>query len=102
VEALERPDPPLVLDVRQPSEWATGTIEGAVLRFVADLGDPRSWLGATERPVWTICQSGYRAAAAASLLAAAGYDVTAVDGGGVDDVLAARARRPRTAGNPGA
>jgi hydroxyacylglutathione hydrolase len=88
VAALGRGDPPLVLDVRQPAEWATGTIPGSVTRFVADLADPRDWLGDPARPVWTVCQSGYRAAIAASLLAASGYDVTAMDGGGVDDVLA--------------
>ena len=79
---------PVVLDVRQPAEWATGTIPGSVLRFVADLADPRAWLPA-DRVVWTICASGYRAAMAASLLAAEGYRVVAV-GGGVEDVLAER------------
>ena len=86
-------DDPLVLDVRQPTEWEGGVIPGAILRFVADIGDPRTWLGSPVRPVWTVCQSGYRSAIAASLLAASGYDVIAVDGGGVEDVLAARARR---------
>jgi hydroxyacylglutathione hydrolase len=93
VEALGHPEPPIVIDVRQPTEWATGTIDGSVLRFVADVGDPRDWLGDTGRPVWTVCQSGYRAAIAASLLAASGYDVVAVDGGGVGEVLAALAGR---------
>jgi rhodanese-related sulfurtransferase len=59
-----------------------------VLRFVADIGNPRTWLGTLGRPVWTVCQSGYRSAIAASILGASGYDVIAVDGGGVEDVLA--------------
>ncbi len=101
VDALEGPDPPLVLDLRQPAEWAAGTIDGSILRFVADLGDPRSWLGAPGRPVWTICQSGYRAATAASLLGVSGLDVTAVDGGGVEEVLAAIAWRQARSGRAG-
>ncbi len=79
---------PVVLDVRQPDEWATGTIPGSVLRFVADLANPRAWLPAG-REVWTICAGGYRAAMAASILAAEGYPVVAVDRG-VEDVLAGR------------
>lgn len=79
---------PLVLDVRQPDEWATGTIPASVLRFVADLANPRAWLPAG-REVWTICAGGYRAAMAASLLAADGYRVVAVDRG-VEDFLAGR------------
>lgn len=35
----------------------------------------------------TVCRSGHRAAMAASSLAGAGDVVTAVDGGGVEDVL---------------
>ncbi len=85
-EALASSTPPLVLDVRQPAEWREGVIPGSRQRFVADLADPATWLPA-ERPVWVICQGGYRAAMAASLLAAAGHDVIAVDGGGVPDVL---------------
>jgi hydroxyacylglutathione hydrolase len=81
-------DHPVVLDVRQPAEWAEGTIPGSVLRFVADLGNPRAWLPA-DREVWTICAGGYRAAIAASLLAAEGYRVVAVNDG-VADVRAGR------------
>ncbi len=84
--ALEEARPPLVLDVRQPAEWEDGVIPGSVLRFVADLGEPATWLPA-DRPVWVICRSGHRAAIGASILAAAGFDATMVDGGGVADVL---------------
>lgn len=83
---LAAPGPPLVLDVRQPAEWENGVIPGSVLRFVADLADPVDWLP-EDRAIWTICRSGHRAAMAASILADAGSVVTAVDGGGVEDVL---------------
>jgi len=85
-EALRGEAPPLVLDVRQPAEWEDGVIPGSIQRFVADLGDVAEWLP-TDRPVWTVCQGGYRSAMAASILAAEGYDVTSVDGGGVAEVL---------------
>jgi len=84
--------PPLVLDVRQPAEWEDGVIPGSVLRFVADLGDPATWLPA-DRPIWVICRSGHRAAIGASILAAAGFEATTVDAGGVADVLR---RKPAT------
>jgi hydroxyacylglutathione hydrolase len=87
--ALAGPTPPLVLDVRQPAEWREGVIAGSVQRFVADLAEPAAWLPA-ERPAWVICRSGHRASIGASLLAAAGIAVVAVDGGGVPDVLRGR------------
>ena len=83
---LDGTRPPLVLDVRQPAEWDDGVIPGSVLRFVADLGDPATWLPAG-RPVWVICRSGHRAAIGASILAAAGFDAMMVDAGGVEDAL---------------
>lgn len=85
-DALVAPGPPLVLDVRQPAEWENGVIPGSVLRFVADFADAVAWLP-RDRAIWTICRSGHRAAMAASILAGAGYVVTAVDGGGVEDML---------------
>src|SRR5690606_6352986 len=65
----------VVLDVRRPEEFAAGHIEGAV-------NVPLHRLRSAELPpgeVWVHCQSGYRASVAASLLAAAGRDVVAID-----------------------
>jgi len=84
--ALSTSEPPRVLDVRQPDEWRDGTIPGSVTRFVADLADPDLWLP-DSGPIWIVCASGFRASIAASVLAAAGREVVAVDGGGVPDVL---------------
>ena len=84
--ALSTSEPPRVLDVRQPDEWRGGTIPGSIARFVADLADPELWLP-DGGPTWVVCASGFRASIAASLLAAAGREVVAVDGGGVADVL---------------
>jgi hydroxyacylglutathione hydrolase len=71
----------LVLDVRNDSEFAHGSISGA--RHIA-LGELAGRLGELERgrPVVTVCESGYRAGAAASLLQAAGLEgVSTMTGG---------------------
>jgi hydroxyacylglutathione hydrolase len=80
-ERLQSGDDGLVLDVRQPKEWNSGHIAGAVHITGAELPKridevPR------DRPVATICGSGYRSSVAASLLQSAGFDdVTNVLGG---------------------
>lgn len=69
-----------VLDVRDDQEWASGHIPGAQHIHVGDL--PRH-LNALplDVPVATICASGHRAEIAASLVAATGRPVIAVQGG---------------------
>ena len=73
----DRADDIVVLDVRRDLEWAEGHVSGAVHIPLHDL------LGRIheipEGQVWVHCQSGYRAAIAASLLSARGRDVVAVD-----------------------
>lgn len=75
-----------VVDVREKDERDGGYIPGSrniPYRLIRKLG-----CGALEkeRPVVTVCESGPRAAIAASLLAREGFDVRAVAGGGVGDV----------------
>jgi hydroxyacylglutathione hydrolase len=69
--------PAVVMDVRDDEEWAAGHIEGArhlalpdVSAHLADIPDG---------PVWVHCAAGYRAAAAASLLARAGREAIHID-----------------------
>jgi hydroxyacylglutathione hydrolase len=69
--------PLMVLDVRRRSEWETGHIDGALHiplhELPARLGEiPRG-------EIWVHCQAGYRAAIAASMLAARGRRVIAID-----------------------
>jgi rhodanese-related sulfurtransferase len=77
-----------LIDVREKNERDTGYIAGSrniPYRLLA-LGEgdlPR------DRPVVTICEAGPRAAIAASILAAHGFDARAVVDGGVDDWQAA-------------
>jgi len=73
-----------LIDVREKDERDAGYIASSrniPYRMLA-LGEddlPR------DRPLVTICESGPRAASAASVLAARGFDARAVANGGVDD-----------------
>lgn len=73
-------DPPAVLDVRRDEEWRTGHIPDARHIHVADLPERVDELP-RDRPMAVICASGYRASTAASILAATGRMVIAVQGG---------------------
>lgn len=73
-------DSPAILDVRRDDEWHEGHIPGAQHIHVADL--PRRVAEVPDgRTVAVVCASGYRASTGASILAAAGRDVLAVQGG---------------------
>jgi glyoxylase-like metal-dependent hydrolase (beta-lactamase superfamily II)/rhodanese-related sulfurtransferase len=81
---LESPDLQLV-DVRETTERDSGYIPGSQnvpYRLLRKLG-----CGALDRsrPVVTVCESGPRAAIAASLLQREGFDVRAVADGGIAD-----------------
>lgn len=81
VEDLSRlPTGTTIVDVREPIEWATGHVPGALLIRLADL---RASLDAVPRggPVVAICEAGVRSCVAASILAGAGYDVSHVPAG---------------------
>jgi hydroxyacylglutathione hydrolase len=79
--AATRGEAPLVIDVRTGHEWNTGHIEGAMHIALGELAK-RSAEIPRERGVATICESGYRSALAASVLARAGVDrVSNITGG---------------------
>ncbi|MFR9777605.1 MBL fold metallo-hydrolase [Micromonospora sp. MS34] len=71
------PAPDVVLDVRMTNEWRAGHVEGAVHIPLPDL--PRRLADVPAGAVWVHCGSGYRATAAASLLANAGREVVVID-----------------------
>lgn len=71
----------LLLDVRNPPEWATGQIAGVISLSKPDLEDTLGQSGAvplaglpTDRDIVVICQSGMRSNAAIKAMVAAGYD----------------------------
>ena len=69
---------PVVLDVRRQLEWAEEHIAGAAHIPLHELPG-RAFAEVPAGEVWVHCQSGYRALAAASLLAAQGRQVISVD-----------------------
>jgi glyoxylase-like metal-dependent hydrolase (beta-lactamase superfamily II) len=79
--------PVQVLDVRQPLEWATGSVPGSLQVHLGDLPARLDRIP-RDREVWTACASGHRASIAASLLDRAGVPVRLVARGGVPEWLA--------------
>jgi len=80
----EAGDPAVLLDVRQPNEWATGVVPGSETIFVADLPKRLDELP-DNRPVTVFCRTGHRASMAASILEGAGATVQLVAEGGAKD-----------------
>ncbi|SFF84157.1 MBL fold metallo-hydrolase [Blastococcus tunisiensis] len=80
-EALERPVPPTVVDVRNTGELITGSIPGAVNIPLAQLPKRLAEIP-RDRPVVVHCAGGYRSSVAASVLRKAGWtDVSDLLGG---------------------
>jgi len=74
-------DVPLVIDVRQAAEFEGGHLPGALSIGAGELPERLDELP-RDRPIATICASGYRSSVAASLLRAAGFQrVSWVPGG---------------------
>ncbi|MBX6381780.1 MAG: MBL fold metallo-hydrolase [Microbispora sp.] len=74
--AVRRRRPIVVLDVRRAAEWRESHVPGAVHIPLHEL--PARLDEVPDGQVWAHCATGYRAAIAASILAAAGRDVVAV------------------------
>jgi hydroxyacylglutathione hydrolase len=80
-ERLEKNPDLLVLDVRQPAEWKEGHIQGALHITGAELPFKMDDIP-KDRPIASICGSGYRSSVSASLLMKDGHrQVTNVLGG---------------------
>jgi rhodanese-related sulfurtransferase len=70
-----------LLDVREPSEWEAGHIDGAVLIPLGQLAARMSEVP-SDKTVLVICHSGNRSAQARDQLRNAGYtQVTSINGG---------------------
>ena len=65
-------DAPLVIDVRQLTEYASGHVPGAVHLAAGDLPQRLADLP-RDRPIAMVCASGYRSSVAASLVRGAGF-----------------------------
>lgn len=77
----ERFDEVQIVDVREPSEWEAGRIEGSVLIPLNQLMAGRAEGLASERPVVLVCRSGSRSEVGALLLRARGYEAHNLQGG---------------------
>lgn len=77
---LAAPEAPLVIDVREPQEYAQGHIQHARLMPLSQL---RSRVGELpkDRPIVCVCLSGSRSAAATRQLRALGYSARNLTGG---------------------
>lgn len=73
----------VILDVRQPREWAGGHISGAMFITGAELPERLTEVP-KNRPVAVICGSGYRSTVAASLLKNQDYRRIATVMGGMN------------------
>jgi len=81
VEMLENPDLILV-DVRQPDEYAQGHVEGAINIPIRELADNLGALSDLDAPIVTICGSAWRSPIAMASLQIMGYDnVRSMSGG---------------------
>jgi glyoxylase-like metal-dependent hydrolase (beta-lactamase superfamily II)/rhodanese-related sulfurtransferase len=76
-------DDSILLDVRQPIEWADGVVPGSERIFVADLPQHLGDLS-QGAPVAVYCRTGHRASMAASILESAGHQVRLVTKGGAN------------------
>lgn len=72
----------LLIDVREPAEYARGHVEGALNMPTDQLAASLGRLDRT-RPLFVYCASGGRASMACKLLRAQGFDCTSI--GGVRD-----------------
>ncbi|MBA3235567.1 MAG: MBL fold metallo-hydrolase [Chloroflexi bacterium] len=82
------PEAPFVIDVRQASEFEAGHVPGAIHIGAGELPERLDELP-RDRPIATLCASGYRASVAVSLLRAANFEQVASVRGGVSDWEAA-------------
>lgn len=69
-----------IIDVRQPDEYVSGHVPGAVLIPLADVPE-RVEEFPDDQPVYVICRSGARSARAVEFLLNQGLDATNVAGG---------------------
>lgn len=78
-----------LLDVRAPSEWETGVIEGSILGYAPDVASSVPEDLDRSRPVLIACGTGHRASVVASFLSQEGFDPVVLVGAGVPEVLSA-------------
>jgi len=80
VSVADLPEGAVLIDVREPDEWAAGHAPEAVHIPMGELAGRLEELP-TDDPVYVVCRSGGRSARGTAFLNANGWDATNVDGG---------------------
>lgn len=75
------PDDALVLDVREPDEWAAGHAPGAIHIPMGDIPARLDEVPPTDETLPVICRSGGRSERTVQWLVQQGFDVANVTGG---------------------
>jgi rhodanese-related sulfurtransferase len=81
VGAHELADNAVIIDVREPEEWAAGHAPGAIHIPLAELPSRLDELPDTDEPVAVTCRGGGRSSRAVAWLSMQGFDVVNLDGG---------------------
>lgn len=81
VEAADLPDDAVVVDVREPQEWAAGHAPGAVHIPLGDIPARLDEIPSTDDSLPIVCRSGGRSERAVQWLLQQGFDVVNVRGG---------------------
>lgn len=81
VRVSDLPDDVLLLDVREPDEWAAGHAPGAVHIPLGEIPTRLDELPETDEPLAVVCRSGGRSQRAVQWLVQQGFDVVNVEGG---------------------
>jgi len=79
-DAHDRQADAVLLDVREPDEWAAGHAPGALHITLGNLGRDYGELP-RDAPILCVCRGGGRSERAAGALRGAGYDASNVAGG---------------------
>lgn len=96
IPVTDLPDDAVVLDVREPGEWALGHLPNAVHIPLGEVVARLSELPVVDGPLPVICRSGVRSAQVVGYLVAHGIDAVNVDGGSLAWVSAGK---PLAGGN---
>ena len=81
IAVTDLPDDAVVLDVREPGEWARGHVPNAVHLPMGEVSDQLATLPKLDGPLPVVCRSGGRSAKVVEFLRVQGVDAVNVTGG---------------------
>lgn len=81
VAVTDLPDDAVLIDVREPDEWAAGHAPGALHIPLGDVPAHLDELPSTDESLPVVCRSGGRSSRAVQWLVQQGFDVVNVEGG---------------------